>query len=278
MRWLLAGVFPAIVAAVALAQQKPLAFEVASVKENTSVGQAGRLSGPTPGRYTSINVPLFFLLQEAFGLRDHQLVNLPDWADARFDINATYPQGLTPTIENTREMLRTLLADRFHLVTHRETRELETYVLVMVRRDGRLGPQLVRSDVDCGAWLAEKRPQVNAGAPSALVPGGRRHECFTMGSRRFVVGGTQTMAQLGTALQSLVRRPVIDRTGLSGAFNFDLSWEGVPTNAPPAGGLPPGDVAAIFTALQDQLGLRLESSRAPFDVVVVDAVRRPTPD
>jgi uncharacterized protein (TIGR03435 family) len=79
-------------------------------------------------------------------------------------------------------------------------------------------------------------------------------------------------------LQSLIRRPVVDRTGLSGAFNIDLSWETVAVNGPPAGNLPPEDVAAIFTALQDQLGLKLESSRAPFDVVVIDAVRRPTPD
>jgi uncharacterized protein (TIGR03435 family) len=71
---------------------------------------------------------------------------------------------------------------------------------------------------------------------------------------------------------------VVDRTGLSWAFNVDLSWETLLTSAPPAGDLRPDDVAAIFTALQDQLGLKLEASRAPFAVVVIDAVRRPTPD
>ena len=279
MRRLVAAVLALLSSGVSLAQNAPLAFEVASVKENTSVGQGGKLSGPTPGRYSSVNVPLRFLLLEAFGVRDHQLVNVPDWAvDARFDISATYPSGLTPTVENTREMLRTLLADRFGLVTHRETRELPAYALVLARRDGRLGPQLVPSDVDCAKWFADKRPQVNAGTPSPLAPGGRRHECLLMATRRFLVGGTQTMPQLGTALQSLVRRPVVDRTGLTGAFNIDLSWETVATTGPAAGDLPPDDVAAIFTALQDQLGLKLEAIRAPFEVVVIDAVRRPTPD
>jgi len=283
MRWLAqAAVF--VLPCTALAQGAapavpPLAFEVASVKENTSVGQGGGTSGTNASRYTATNIPLRFLLLDAFGLRDNQLLDAPGWAfDARFDISATYPSGLTPTIDQIREMVRTLLADRFGLVTHRELREQPVYELVLARRDGRLGPQLVRSDVDCAQWFAEKRPQINAGTPSPVAPGGRRHACMMMASRRLLFGGTQQIQQLANTLQSLVGRPVVDRTGLTGTFDIDLTWETEPVDRPAAGGLPQADVAAIFTALQEQLGLKLQSSRASFDVVVVDMLRRPTAD
>ena len=259
------------------APQAALAFEVVSVKENTSVGQGGQ-SGPVPGRYVITNIPLKFILLNAFSLRDHQLVDLPAWtSEARFDITATNPSGVTPTVEQDREMLRTLLADRFKLVTHRETRELPMYALVLARRDGRLGPQLTRSDVDCAQWFAEKRPQVNAGTPSVIAPGGRRYACMMVTNRRFLMGGTQTMQQLGTALQSLVSRPVVDRTGLTGTFDIDLKWDVETVDRPSVGSLPQEDVAAIFTAVQDQLGLKLEPARGPFEVVV-DQIQRPTPD
>ena len=282
MRWV-AAVLVSLLPCPAFAQEPVaaaarLAFDVVSVKENTSVGQGGRL-GPAGNRYTADNIPLKFILMEAFSLRDHQLVNLPGWAaDVRFDMTATYPPGLMPTIEQAREMLRALLAERFGLVTHRETRELPAYALVLARRDGRLGSQIVRSDVDCAQWSAEKRPQVNAGSPSVVAPGGRRHACMMVANRRLLYAGTQTLQQLATALQSLVGRPVVDRTGLTGAFDIDLRWESESFDRPAGVGMPPEDVAAIFTALQDQLGLKLEPARAPFDVVVVDAVRRPSPD
>ena len=112
-------------------------------------------------------MPLRFILLDAFDLRDHQLIGAPEWTEsARFDITATYPaDAARDRQDDARAMLRTLLADRFGLKTHREMRELPIYALVMARKDGALGPQLVRSTIDCEQWIAEKRPQLGAGSP-----------------------------------------------------------------------------------------------------------------
>jgi uncharacterized protein (TIGR03435 family) len=254
------------------------AFEVTSVRENRSVDEAGRMSGPEPGRFTAVNMPLWFILHDAFRIRAHQLLGLPEWAnDARYDITATYPPGFMPTDEQLRLLLQRLLADRFGLVVHRETRELPMYALVLARRDGALGPQLTRSDVDCEQWLAEKRPQIGAGGPSPVAPGGARPACMMMTSRTILTGGTRTIQQLTAPLQSLTGRAVVDRTGLSGTFDIDLKWDvagdlGVTAAAASADG------TSIFTALEEQLGLKLEPIRAPAEVVVIDALERPMRD
>jgi uncharacterized protein (TIGR03435 family) len=241
---------------IAGAQVPRPSFEIASVKENTSVSDSGGIAPPTPGRVRITNTPLRFILLHALQLMDHQLIGAPEWTgSARFDITATFPADPPRTDDETRAMLRTLLGDRFGLVTHRETRELPMYALLLARKDGTLGPQLVRSTIDCEQWIAEQRPQMGAGGPSPVAPGGRRPVCLLLTTRRF--------------------RPVVDRTGLTGAFDMDLQW----TSAPAVGNAPaPDDGPSIFTALQEQLGLKLESTRGSFDVVMVDSVRRPTPD
>lgn len=265
--------------AAAVAQSPPPAFDVASVRENTSVSDTGGIAPPTPGRLRITNTPLRFILLHAFQLMDHQLIGAPGWTEsARFDINATYQPDAARTEQDTRAMLRTLLADRFGLQAHREMRELPIYSLVMVRQNGALGPQLVRSSFDCDRWIAEKRPQTVAGRASPVAPGGKRPVCSMTAARRFITAGTRTMQHLLGPLQAMTGRPVIDRTGLTGAFDFDLQWTSGPV-APAAGAAaPPDDGPSIFVALQEQLGLRLEPGRAPFNVVVVDAVQRPTPD
>jgi uncharacterized protein (TIGR03435 family) len=255
------------------------AFEVASVKQNESAAQAGRISGPTPGRFTVENVPLRFIVLHAYQLLDHQLIGMPDWTfSTRFDINATYPPGTAPSDRDTRVMLQALLMDRFGLVVGRETRDLPLYELVRARKDGALGPQLERSDVDCDKWLAEGRPQIGAGGPSPVAPTGVRPACMMMATRQFLTAGTRTMQNLATSLQSLVGRPVVDRTGLTGTFNIDLQWSSGTDGAAAPNATTLSEGASIFTALQEQLGLKLESGRGPFDVFVVQSVSRPTPD
>jgi uncharacterized protein (TIGR03435 family) len=264
-----------------LAQSPPASFDVASVKENRSSNESGQwgIMPPTPGRLQIANTPLRFILHHAFDIRDHQLIGAPEWADsASFDITATYPSDPPRTEGDRRAMLRTLLADRFGLKTHRERREMPIYALVMARKDGRPGPQLVGTTIDCERWIAEKRPRLGAGSPSPVAPGGKRPVCQMLTTRRFITAGTQTMQELANVLQVLSGRPVADRTGLTGAFDFDLQWTSGPV-APAAGAPPPPDDGpSIFVALQEQLGLRLEPDRARFDVVVVDALHRPTPD
>ena len=264
----------------AVAQSSRLSFEVASVKENTSVDEGSVISERIAGRFRTTNAPLRFILLHAFELRDHQLIGAPEWSESlRYDINATYPADAAMTDQDRRAMLQTLLADRFGLVTHRETRELPMYALVMAHKDGALGPQLVRSTVDCQQWIAEKRPTIGAGSPSPVAPGGKRPVCQMLTSRRFLTAGTRTMQHLSASLQSLTGRPVVDRTGLTGAFDFDLQWtSGTIAPAVGANPPPPDDGPSIVTALQEQLGLKLESTRGPFDVLVIDSIQRPTPD
>ena len=277
----LTGVAVVSVAALAAAQPPELAFDVASVKENTSVSDAAAfgIMAPTPGRMRIVNTPLRFILHYAFQIRAHQLIGAPDWIDAvGFDISATYPSEPVRTEDDRRAMLRTLLAERFGLRTHRETREMPIYALVMARRDGALGPQLVRSTIDCEQWIAEKRPRIGAGSPSPVAPGGKRPVCQMLTTRRFISAGTQTMQQLAEVLQVLSGRPVANRTGLAGTFDFDLQWTSGPVALAPGVTAPPDDGPSIFAALPEQLGLRLEPGRDTFDVVVVDAVQRPTPD
>jgi uncharacterized protein (TIGR03435 family) len=263
---------------IAAAQAPQPAFDVASVKENTSVSDRGG-PGPTPGRFRDINTPLRFILLDAFHVMDHQLIGAPEWTESvRYDIIATYDPKAARSEEDTRAMLRTLLADRFALKTHRETRELPVYSLGMARKDGALGPQLVRSSIDCERWIAEKRPQMSAGSASPVAPGGKRPVCQILTTRRFITAGTRTMQHLLGPLQAMTGRPIIDRTGLTGAFDFDLQWTSGPVAPAPGAPLPPDDGPSIFVALQEQLGLRLEPGGAPFEVIVVDSIQRPTPD
>jgi uncharacterized protein (TIGR03435 family) len=262
------------------APQPRLAFDVASIKVNNSVEGGGNTSGPSAGHYTAKNIPLNFVVLDAYQLMGYQLDGLPDWvANTRYDIAGTYPPGLKPTEADLRAMVRSLLEDRFHFRAHQESRELSVYALTIARKDGRLGPQMTPSSVDCAAWLAAGRPQIGGGGPSAIAPGGKRPECLMIAGRRGVISaGTRPIKELTGALTAFAGRPVIDRTGLTGSFNMDMQW--TPTAADPAGvpsGASTSDVGvSLFVALQEQLGLKLEAARAPFDILVVDHIEHPT--
>jgi bla regulator protein blaR1 len=173
-------------------------------------------------------------------------------------------------------MLRSLLADRFRLSVHNETRELPVYALTMARTDGRLGSQLKQSTVDCQAARGAGRggPPTGAGTPPCsmrVAPGALFLSGFPL-------------SQLATALSNFVRRTVVDSTGLAGTFDVELHWtpEQMPQGTAPSGAppLPPPDPngPSIFTAVQEQLGLKLEASKVPQEVLVIDHVELPTPD
>jgi uncharacterized protein (TIGR03435 family) len=273
-----------------LAAQTPAspAFEVASVKRNKSGQPFSASSIPPGGRFTVTNLTLRQLILMANQIERFQLSDEPAWLDSeRFDIVAKAPAELSaalaapppangPTLIQL--MLRQLLADRFRLVTHNETRELPIYALVLARSDQRLGPQLHSSTTDCAAPAATRRgdpPQAPGERPSCGVRGG---------PGQFLAGGV-SMAQLASYfLSGLVQRPVIDRTGLTGTFDIALTWtpnempQGTPlSGAPP---LPPIDPngPSIFTAVQEQLGLKLESTKGPVDLLVIDHVEHPSED
>jgi uncharacterized protein (TIGR03435 family) len=251
-----------------------LEFEVATVKPNKSGSENSSVRLQPGGRITATNIPLRALLRTVYEVQDFQLVGGPDWLNVdRFDIEAKAgrdfpPQAAGPAIELI-AMMRNLLAERFKLVVHRGTQELPVFALLVARGDGKLGPQLRRSDIDCEELARAKMKPPPAPAPTAADP----RPVAPCGVRRAngrVTVRAGTMAQLASTLSGPASRFVEDRTGLPGFFDIDLEW--APDQTADTSG------PSLFTALQEQLGLKLESTRAPVEVLVIDHVERPTPD
>jgi uncharacterized protein (TIGR03435 family) len=170
-------------------------------------------------------------------------------------------------------MLRNLLADRFQLTAHAETREFPVFALVRARRDGTLGRGLQRRTAACTPGLV---------GPARLTPrSSDRRTCGGNAGPGFLVANGATMENITSGLAELVpgiNRIVVDRTGLTGMFDIDLRW--TPDSPVTFGGqvVPPfdGNAPSLFTAIREQLGLKLESTRAPVDVLVIDRVERPS--
>jgi uncharacterized protein (TIGR03435 family) len=255
------------------AQSDARRFELASIKPSVPGATDMGISGAAPDQFRTVNAPLERIILYAFGRRDYQLVGGPDWIRIeRFDITAKYPPDHSAA--QVPAMVRALLEDRFKLKTHTETREGPVYALVLARADGRLGPDLKRSDVDCAAELAKATGirTIMPGTPCAAAQYGE-------GRDRLIWGGNRTMAQLAAMLSAGAGRDVVDRTGLTGTFDVRLRWRpdaGLTT--PPDAQLTPDAGVSLFTAVQEQLGLKLESSRAPQEMLVIDSVERPTPN
>jgi uncharacterized protein (TIGR03435 family) len=275
----------------AQAQQTPAApeFEAATVKRSDPDTQFQRLGFQPGGRFTAQNIPLRLFISAAYGtpqpLPPFQVIGGPDWIDKdRFDIVAKAagdpapgPNGPPPIMF---EMMRTLLADRFKLKVHRETRDQPIYALVLA--NGRPGAGLKASTFDCSQLMAAARAGTPPPAPGPGVP---PSFCGLRVSPGRVQGGTASMAQFANSLARGVNRPVHDGTGLTGNFDFELVYTPDQMPAGAAGAPPPGvqappppptDGPSLFTALQEQLGLKLESTRGPVDVLVIDGVEHPT--
>lgn len=252
-------------------------FEVSSVKQNLSEGGDGKISSSIPDRFVATHYPVYFLIQYAYDLKGHQLVGAPDWTwDKAYDVVGKYPEDRRPTDPEIRLMLQGLLAERFGLKVHTEEREVPSYDLVIARKDGRLGPQLVKSNVDCVAWMKLKRSRIDAGGPSSVSPSGKRPECMIQTSRRYITAGATTLHDLAGPLEALLDRPVVDKTGLAGAYDIDLQWDPAgmyadrpstaATNEAPSG-------PSFFTAVEEQLGLKLVPGKEKLDVTVVDQIK-----
>jgi uncharacterized protein (TIGR03435 family) len=258
------------------------AFDVASVKPNNS-GDFRRAIGPGPGgRFQALNKTLRELATYAYGVSGLQITGGPPWLDReRFDIDAVAPRGAATPAE-AREMLRALLIERFKLKVHRETREIATYDLVADRSDVRLGPRLRTSAIDCEARRAARRGAPPPVAPQAppFDPATVRPVCGLRQTPARFAGDAVTMIQLANALGPVSGRIVFERTGLTGYFDVDLDWNPGQEQESRAGGAPDPviDPSAppIFTAIREQLGLRLEGSRAAVEVVVIDSAELPS--
>lgn len=240
------------------AQQAHIAFDVASVKRNAT-DQPGGGVGLRPNGYAAANVLLRTIVAHAYRMKRTFVIGGPDWIDSeRYDISARASGDATE--EELYAMVRALLMDRFHLVVRQETRELPVYALVQARSDGRLGPNLKPSAPDCAA----------AGNPCGMNSTG-----FTSGAG-FVVSKGRTISDLASTLGGMLDRNVVDSTGLSGTYAIDLKWgpDDVRVGADTTG----TDLPPIFTAIQEQLGLKLQPTRGPVKVLVIDSVQRPVQD
>jgi uncharacterized protein (TIGR03435 family) len=280
IQFVLAG---ALLAGTAWAQPQQAAsprFEVASVKPN--VDGPGKMQATTRpgGVFVAVNTPLRLLIADAYignepGAID-RIVGGPDWVQsARYDITAKAAREFRPTPPGPPAemllMIRALLEDRFKLKVHREPRELPAYELVVVR-PGATG--LRKSDVDCEALFAAgqvTRPEAGI-RPRCGISNGPVGVTGDTG----LIAGAFSMSQFAQFLQRRVGQPVIDKTGLAGRYDFDLAFAPLGSSPPDA----PSDPArpTFFVALEDQLGLKLQSTKGPLDVIVIDSIEQPVPD
>lgn len=227
------------------AQVAAPAFEVASVKRNESA--SGNSSSRNLGnRYIATNVTVIQMLRNAYGIQEFQIAGGPRWAGVdRFDIDATMAPGSKPG--DWQPMLQTLLAERFKLTFHREPRQAPVYSLVVAKSGHKLTP-------------GDPKTCPNTGG------------CGFNASPTQIVGESVSMTQLAARLSRSIGIHVVDNTGLNGLFDLKLEWTiedqfvGRGASASPT----------IFPAIQEQLGLRLESTRGPVETLVIDRVEQPT--
>ena len=248
----------------------PPKFGVATIKRNVSSASGAEDVFQPDGRYRAFNMRLRDLVATAYRVRGFQVAGGPEWAASeRFDIDAKAADAasfwFTPKADGTVVfpetdflMISELLKDRFKLVVHHETREGPVYALMMIR-SGVRGPRL-RPPAE-GCFKSDPKPPTCEGIRWA--PG------------RFMATSA-TMARLATSLSILLQRLVIDRTGLSERFDFNLEWKPV-DSAVDRAATPAAEFApSLLAALDEQLGLKLESQRAPIEYVVIDSAEPPT--
>jgi uncharacterized protein (TIGR03435 family) len=274
-------------------------FEVASIKRNTS-GNSFISFDVQPDRLSLTNIPVRQLIVRAYQVQPHQIDGGPPWIISdRFDVVAKAETVVPPAQLNV--MLQALLAERFKLVFHREERQGDVFRLVKARADGKLGDGIAPAAVDCAAAgrggprpgpaaepagrIAGPGPGRAAGpAGTGLPPGG----CFFMMAPGRMQMAGQPMSAFANTLSQQLGRPVRDETGLSGAYDLTLTF--MPDSGGrgmPIGPLPPGvpepppidpNAPALTTAVQEQLGLRLEAGKGPMEMIVIDSIAQPSED
>jgi uncharacterized protein (TIGR03435 family) len=233
------------------------AFEVATIKPVESDAKAGRyIKMDGTHRFVEKDYTLKLLIAAAYDLNPRTISGGPGWVEAdHYDILAETPGEVRPTHEEQMSMLRNLLADRFKLSFHREQKEFSIYVLGVAKS----GPKLRESAAP-------------PGDPAALIS--------TVYPQRIVLPARNaTMADLASLMQrAILDRPVVNKTGLTGRYDFDLEWTVDETQFGGEIKPPAGDAAAppLFLAVQEQLGLRLEATRGPVEALVIDKAERPT--
>ena len=265
-----------------------VSFEAASIKPNAS-GESNTSVRRLPGgRFMATNAPVALFIQMAYQVQPFQVQGAPGWLRSdRFDVVARLDGDPPPPPVGSAEpdavmlALRSLLADRFKLSLHWETQELPLYALVLARADGKLGPNIRPAAVDCTAAAAASAAAAKDG--KTLNPNTPdRVSCGFRNSNGRIMFGGYPMSFFANGIANEVARAVVDRTGLAGNWDFELTYTRERVRRPdvidaaPAAADPDG--ASLFTALQEQLGLKLEATKGPVRVLVIDRIEPPTPD
>src|SRR5687767_58437 len=268
MKRLVIGILLASCAA-ALKAQAPAAPPpyVASPIRKT-VDDTSRRTGLLPTGLTMAGGTIRSIFQLAYPCEAGDPIGAPDWMSAeRFDLVVRF-EGM-PTAAERQAIFREIFATQLKLKAHYERRDTPVYNLVVARSDGRLGKSVKKLDVDCDALRdrARKGEQIPDLPPAANgIPA-----CQSKVGNGTVLSGGMRFAQLGSTVRNPVGRHIIDKTGLEGFYEFTFEWAA----GPPTAGAAPDDRPNIFTAFQEQLGLKLEPATAPVEVVVIDHIERP---
>jgi uncharacterized protein (TIGR03435 family) len=229
---------------ITAAQNQPLAFEVASIKPSKANANGSSGINSRNGRIDASNVTLKRCIMGAYEVGPNQIIGGPDWLDSeRFEITAKAEEPVGVSVLN--KMLQTLLTDRFKLVLHRETKQIDAYIL-------------------------ESRNE------AARIEKGDGKGATTNNGRGNIVAMNATMDRFAEILSRQMDRPVVNHTGYEGVFNLTLKWtpESTGTAKPDNGAAIEGP--SIFTAIQEQLGLRLRAQKVAVDVIVIDHAEKPS--
>jgi len=249
-------------------------FEVVSIKPNRS-GNQGSIMGPPRGdRFTYVNVTLQMLITAAYRVQNFQISGGPSWLNSeRYDIVAKFDDpAATPA--QLLQMLRTMLENRFLLAVHRASKEMPIYALVKAGADGAKRPSLRQSsDEPCPTGAPAAREP-----PSGQLP---NPACGQIIFRRNQLKAEKTpLSSLAAVLSTIIGRAVIERTGLTGRFDLNLEWtqdEFLSRVGPDAAGSQANEAGpSIFTAIKEQLGLKLEPQKGPVEVLVIDRAEKPS--
>ena len=246
-------------------------FDAVSIKRNVSEVVNSRSVGERPGGVFMLSaMAIAPVIRTAYPADTSDLIGAPDWVSSEiYDLTAKANRDVPR--EEMQAMLRTMLAERFKLAVHYEMQERPVYALVVARADGRLGPNLKKSDLDCDAIQAARRagskdpvPNTSNGAPACGM------------SMRGTTGlevmlGARPLSTLASSFGTSPGRVVIDKTGLKGNYDVTLHYMPNPSSNPPVDEPP-----SIFAALEEQLGLKLQADRAPLKMLVIDRIERPT--
>ena len=268
-----------------LAPQAPQAFDVVSIKPRLSIlplrvgipTAAEVLTGAPPDRFDRPDTSLLSLITEAYERFPFEVVGGPDWMRSKsWEVSARTSAPVTSVA--MRGLVKRMLEDRFALKAHVETREQPVYKLTMARSDGRLGPKIKEAAMDCRPFLTGARPMAESPKDAAGFPScseGVRREPADLSIANGVFTprlNGRPLSGLVRRLEGMLRRRVIDETGLTGLYDIELSYPGNAVAQVPGADDPP----SLFTLIQEQLGMRLVGARGPAEVLVIDSAQEPT--